>query len=95
VDRLVLLSPMIGVSPSRAWPPSWVDGRFQPFEKARWVDVMPEYNPYKYNSFPVHAGHESFRLTKVVQKQIGRIGENGLLAKLPPSSASCRRWTPR
>lgn len=85
VDSLILLSPMIGVSPFARLAPivGWM-GRFQPFEKARWVDVMPEYNPYKYNSFPVHAGHESFRLTKVVQRQIGREGERGLLAKLPP-----------
>ncbi len=84
-DRLVLLSPMIGVSPFGRLAPvvGWM-GRFQPFEKARWLDVMPEYIPFKYSSFPVRAGHESFRLTKVVQGQLERLETGGLIGKLPP-----------
>lgn len=84
-DRLVLLSPMIGVSPFARLAPvvGWM-GRFQPFEKARWLDVVPEYIPYKYTSFPVRAGHESFRLTKIIQGQVERLEKKGLLGKLPP-----------
>jgi alpha-beta hydrolase superfamily lysophospholipase len=84
-DRLVLISPMIGVSAFARLAPvlGWM-GRFQPFEKARWLDIMPEYIPFKYNSFPLRAGHESFRLTKAVQRQMTRVQRSGLLAKLPP-----------
>jgi alpha-beta hydrolase superfamily lysophospholipase len=84
-DRLVLISPMIGVSAFARLAPvvGWM-GRFQPFEKARWLDIMPEYVPFKYNSFPVRAGHESYRLTKTVQGQIARVQKAGLLRKLPP-----------
>jgi alpha-beta hydrolase superfamily lysophospholipase len=84
-DQLVLLSPMIGVSPFARLAPvvGWM-GRFQPFEKARWLDVMPEYIPYKYNSFPVRAGHESYLLTKVIRSQVERLEKAGLLGRLPP-----------
>lgn len=83
--RLILISPMIGVSAFARLAPvvGWM-GRFQPFEKARWLDVMPEYIPYKYNSFPLRAGHESYRLTRAVQRQMARVQRSGLLGKLPP-----------
>lgn len=62
-SRLVLVSPMIGVSPlarvarviSALGPLPW-------FEKARWLDVVPEYNPFKYNSFPANAAIQSYRV---------------------------------
>ena len=55
--RLVLISPMIGVPPF-AWMARVISllGPIPYFEKARWLDVMPEYNPFKYNSFPANAG---------------------------------------
>lgn len=84
-DQLVLISPMIGVSAFARLAPvvGWM-GRFQPFEKARWLDIMPEYIPFKYNSFPVRAGYESFRLTKSIQGQVARVERAGLLGRLPP-----------
>jgi alpha-beta hydrolase superfamily lysophospholipase len=84
-DQLVLISPMIGVSAFARLAPvvGWM-GRFQPFEKARWLDIMPEYMPFKYNSFPIRAGHESYRLTRAVQGQIARVQKAGLLRQLPP-----------
>ena len=47
-DRLVLLSPMIGVSPFArfAWMMS-VFGWVPYFEQSRWLDVLPEYLPFK------------------------------------------------
>src|SRR5262245_23765005 len=51
-DRIVLLSPMIGVTKAAALARFIGTFAFIPlFEKARWLDVVPEYNPYKYNSF--------------------------------------------
>jgi hypothetical protein len=54
------------------------------FERARWLDVMPEYNPFKYNSFPANAAVQSWRLTTEVQAQILRLGKAGRLKGLPP-----------
>jgi len=83
--RLVLISPMIGVQ-SFAWLARVISalGPIPYFEKARWLDVMPEYNPFKYNSFPANAGLQSWRLTTTVQAQILRLGKAGRLKELPP-----------
>ena len=45
---------------------------------------MPEYNPFKYNSFPANAALQSWRLSSDVQAQILRVGEAGRLKALPP-----------
>ena len=83
--RIVLLSPMIGVS-KFAWLARVISmlGPLPAFEKARWLDVYPEYNPYKYNSFPANAGLQTWRLTTTMQAQIARIAESGRSRELPP-----------
>jgi alpha-beta hydrolase superfamily lysophospholipase len=84
-SRLVLISPMIGVPPF-AWLARVISllGPIPYFEKARWLDVIPEYNPFKYNSFPANAALQSWRLSSDVQAQILRVGEAGRLKELPP-----------
>jgi alpha-beta hydrolase superfamily lysophospholipase len=83
--RLVLISPMIGV-PKFAWMARVISllGPIPYFEKARWLDVIPEYNPFKYNSFPANAGLQSWRVSTNVQAQILRLGKAGRLKDLPP-----------
>ena len=83
--RIVLMSPMIGVQPF-AWLARVISmlGPVPAFEKARWLDVYPEYNPFKYNSFPANAGLQTWRLTTALQKQIARAASNGLGSRLPP-----------
>jgi alpha-beta hydrolase superfamily lysophospholipase len=83
--RLILISPMIGVAPF-AWMSRVISllGPIPYFEKARWLDVMPEYNPFKYNSFPANAAVQSWRLSTGVQAQIRRLGTAGRLKALPP-----------
>ncbi len=84
-DRIVMLSPMIGVSAMArfagmlGWP-----AVFPAFARAAWIDVLPEYNPYKYNSFPVRAARESSLLAREVQTRLGRRASEGALARLPP-----------
>ena len=56
-DRIVLLSPMIGVTPFAGFARVASLLHAIPFfEKNAWLDVLPEYNPYKYSSFPANAG---------------------------------------
>ena len=83
--RLVLLSPMIGV-PRFAWLARVISllGPVPMFEKARWLDVYPEYNPFKYNSFAANAGLQTWRLTTTMQEQIARIAAAGRGRELPP-----------
>jgi alpha-beta hydrolase superfamily lysophospholipase len=83
--RLVLLSPMIGVT-RFAWLARVISllGVLPAFEKAHWLDVYPEYNPFKYNSFPANAGLQTWRLTRTMQSQIARLAAAGRAGELPP-----------
>jgi hypothetical protein len=54
------------------------------FEKARWLDIYPEYNPFKYNSFAANAGLQTWRLTTTMQAQIARVAAGSLASRLPP-----------
>jgi alpha-beta hydrolase superfamily lysophospholipase len=55
-----------------------------PFEKAAWLSVVPEFNPFKYNSFPVNGARQSFRLTNALEAQIQHLARASRLGGLPP-----------
>jgi alpha-beta hydrolase superfamily lysophospholipase len=83
-QRLYLVSPAIGISPFAALTGVVSSLSFIPaFEKARWLDVLPEYDPYKYNSFPVNAAKQIYRLTRVVQHALDAEANSGRLAEMP------------
>lgn len=82
-SRVVLVSPMIGVSPLARLARA-ISLLGPVVEKARWLDVYPEYNPFKYTSFPANAGLQTFRLTRAMREQITRLGDAGRLRELPP-----------
>jgi len=84
-DQLILLSPMIGVSPLASisrWF-TWLGG-LDYFEKALWLDLLPEYDPHKYNSFPNNGPKQSRLLTREIQAQMKRLKLAGRLGGLPP-----------
>jgi alpha-beta hydrolase superfamily lysophospholipase len=84
-DRLVLISPMIGITRfARLAGLAGLPALLPPFAKASWLSVVPEFNPFKYNSFPVNGGRQSWRLTAALQDQIARLARDGRLADLPP-----------
>jgi alpha-beta hydrolase superfamily lysophospholipase len=85
VDRLVLFSPMIGVSPLArlSWLLPILSG-LPYFERSAWTSVQPEYNPFKYTSFPAMAGEQSFLMTREVQRRIEAARTAGRLAEMPP-----------
>ena len=84
-QQLVLLSPMIGVTAfARFAGFAGLPALLPAFAKAAWLNIAPEYNPYKYNSFPVNAARRSWLLTKALQEQIGRAAQNHTLDRLPP-----------
>ena len=84
-DRIVLISPMIGITEMArfagvfGWP-----AIFPPFAKAAWLSVVPEFNPFKYNSFPINGARQSSLLTRALQPRIARYATEGKLAELPP-----------
>ena len=54
------------------------------FAKAAWLDIEPEYNPFKYNSFPVNAARQSSLLSRALQAQLLDAADEDRLADLPP-----------
>lgn len=84
-DRLLLISPMIGVSPAArvAWTMRLLDG-LPYFEQTRWLDVLPEYLPFKYTSFPVNAAEQTYRLTTALEEQLAVAAASGRIRSLPP-----------
>jgi alpha-beta hydrolase superfamily lysophospholipase len=84
-SRLVLISPMIGVSPlARIARVISALGPLPFFEKARWLEVVPEYNPFKYNSFPANAANQSYRVSSLVRAELADAARSGLVDRLPP-----------
>jgi alpha-beta hydrolase superfamily lysophospholipase len=84
-DRIVLISPMIGITRfARFAGFAGLPALFPAFEKAAWLGVLPEFNPFKYNSFPVNGAVQSYRLTQVLQREIAQYSRTGQLAQLPP-----------
>jgi alpha-beta hydrolase superfamily lysophospholipase len=82
---LVLLSPEIRVSKIAAFA-VWQArlGHLLGFEKLAWNTVLPEYDPYKYGSFPVNAGDLAHRITSHVQGQLTALQGTGKLEEMPP-----------
>jgi alpha-beta hydrolase superfamily lysophospholipase len=82
--RLVLISPAIGISKAAMLTKILAGLSFIPyFEKSSWIDVAPEYDPYKYNSFPVNAGHQIHLLTGVLRDALDAAGAAGRLSSMP------------
>ena len=84
-DRIMLISPMIGITSLArfagvfGWP-----AIFPAFARAAWLGVVPEFNPFKYNSFPVNAARQSSLTARILQQQIARYAGEGRLGELPP-----------
>ena len=84
-DRVILISPMIGVTALArfagvvGWP-----AVFPAFAGAAWLSVVPEFNPFKYNSFPVNGARQSSLLSRALQHQVVRLARANRLAELPP-----------
>lgn len=84
---LVLISPAIGVSGAAAFAGTVNSLSSIPGLRAkRWSRIVPEFDPYKYNSFTYNAGSEIFKLSRHVasriEKRSARVGDGE--AVLPP-----------
>ncbi len=73
-QQMYLISAAIGISPFAFMTNILATLSFLPgFEKANWLDVLPEYDPYKYNSFPVNAANQIYKLTRAVRSSLDRL----------------------
>jgi len=83
-SRLVLLSPAIGISKAAVLTKILSGLSFIPyFEKSKWLDVLPEYDPYKYNSFPVNAAQQIHDLTMELRRSLDAGAASGRLSDMP------------
>ena len=71
VERLVLISPAIGVSPAAALA-KWSRrlSQLPGLDRLAWLDIEPEFDPYKYNSFATNAGEQVYELTRSVAHRL-------------------------
>ena len=84
-DRIILISPMIGITSfARFAGIAGLPALLPSFAKAAWLGVMPEFNPFKYNSFPVNGATQAHRLTRELQDRIARYSRDGRLGQLAP-----------
>ena len=84
-DHLFLISPMLGVSGLARFGKIyyWL-GKLSFFEKAAWSETLPEYDPFKYNSFPMNGARQSRALTTEIERQIRWMANSGTLNIMPP-----------
>ena len=84
-SRVILVSPMIGLTRFAryagiaGWP-----ALLPRFSKSAWLDLVPEFNPFKYNSFPVQAARQSYELTQVIDTALQDAVDSGAIERLPP-----------
>ena len=84
-DRVYLFSPALGVTPFGRFAAWHKTLSFMPyFEKFKWLGVEPEFDPFKYNSFPKNAGAQSYQITQTVQDQLEQLHEAGRFGELMP-----------
>ncbi|PUA29160.1 MAG: alpha/beta hydrolase [Cellvibrio sp. 79] len=83
--KLVLLSPMFGVSKFAVLSKS-VDliGHIPLLSSERWLSKQPEYNPFKYNSFTVNAGWQARSLTRNLEEKMTMVEKSVGLKNFPP-----------
>ncbi len=81
---LVLISPAIGIHPlaGLAGVKNAIS-KFPGLERWSWLGIEPEFDPYKYNSFPANAGAQVHRITRRVANRIEEKARSGLLAEFP------------
>ncbi len=86
-DRVLLVSPAIELAPVAALASIIDFFSIVPvpvLEKVRWQEITAEYDPYKFNSFPVNASRQVNRATRALHKALASARESGRLAQMPP-----------
>lgn len=82
---LVLISPAIGVHPAAALAGFKTSLSALPgLGGLAWLQVVPEFDPYKYNSFATNAGAVVHRVTSSVARRVSERAETRPVKILPP-----------
>lgn len=83
---LVLISPAVGVHSAAALA-AWKRrlSMLPGLGRLAWLNIEPEFDPYKYNSFATRAGEQSHLLTRSVARRVAARAEAGTLGEFPPT----------
>ena len=86
-DRVLLISPAIEIT--RVADLASIIDFFSVIpipllEKVRWQNITSEFDPYKFNSFPVNASRQVNRSTRALHVSLLRARESGRIRELPP-----------
>lgn len=81
---LVLISPAIAVTPAAALA-GWINNlaALPGLGKLAWTQILPEFDPFKYNSFTSNAGVQVHRLTRSVVRRIEARAASGPIERFP------------
>ena len=82
---LVLMSPEIGITRAAAYA-NWQAriGDLLGLDKLAWSSVLPEFDPFKYNSFAVNAGEQAYQMTQKIRVRLDRLQAAGRLGEVTP-----------
>ena len=82
---LILVSPSIGISAAAALAgPTATVSKVPGLGKFAWAQTTLEFDPYKYNSFPVNGGAIARRLTQSVASRIASLSQTDQATNFPP-----------
>jgi alpha-beta hydrolase superfamily lysophospholipase len=83
---LVLISPAIRIHPGAALV-SFKDGLsvLPGLERLAWAQILPEFDPYRYNSFATNAGDVVHRVTTSVDRRVATRARSDPHEVLPPT----------
>jgi len=82
---LVLISPAIGITRLAALAGTTAAlGRLPGLGRLAWSEIVPEFDPYKYNSFTSNAGAQVHRLTRSVADRVAELARSGRGNSMPP-----------
>jgi alpha-beta hydrolase superfamily lysophospholipase len=83
---LVLVSPAVGVTPAAALA-SWKNrlARLPGLGGLAWLQIQPEFDPYKYNSFATNAADQVHRVTRRVARRVAARAQSNPGEVLPPT----------
>lgn len=83
---LVLVSPAIGLTPVAALTP-WLErlAHLPGLERLAWTAILPEFDPFRFNSFTANASLQVHRMTRGVTGRLGRLAAHGGIAGFPPT----------
>ena len=83
---LALISPAVGLARIADLTP-WVErlGRIPGLGRLAWTAIMPEFDPFRYNSFTANASLQVHRMTQDLTTRLRRLATPGPLTGFPPT----------